>query len=185
MRHGQTAANESRIFCGRLNPPLSPQGEAGVRAAAQALGASFDQVLISNMLRAQQTARIVCPEVQLEVAGALREIDFGDFEGLTAEQIERRMPEPWARYIADPQSFIFPGGDDAAQYIHDAAQTALSIAQGNYNRVLVVSHKGWIAAALSALLHGSVSHMFHYDIRPAGFAKLRVTDGFAVLQQLY
>ena len=184
LRHGQTAANETHIFCGRLDPPLSPQGEEAVRNTAQVLSADFDRVLTSDALRATQTAQLVCPDAKPEMLTALREIDFGDFEGLGADEIQRHMAEPWARYIGDPQGFVFPGGDDAAQYLRKAAKTAFTIVQGGEGRVLVVSHKGWIAAALSVLLHGDASHMFRYDIRPAGFARLSITDGFAVLTQL-
>jgi|AGTN01.1.fsa_nt_gi Fructose-2,6-bisphosphatase len=184
MRHGQTAANEANIFCGRLDPPLSPQGEAEARFTAQALGADFNRVLVSAALRAQQTARIVCPDMRPETLPALREIGFGDFDGLTAAQIESRMPQSWARYIADPLRFAFPGGDDAEQYLREAEKTALALTRGE-GRTLAVSHKGFITAALSALLHGDASHMLRYDIRPAGFARLKVSGGSAVLAQLF
>ena len=184
MRHGQTAANEAHILCGRLDPPLSPQGEAKAREAALSVGADFDRVLVSGALRARQTARIVCPGLQPEVMPALREIDFGDFEGLAADEIEQRMPAAWARYMADPLRFVFPGGNDAEAYLREAQDTALALARGE-GRVLVISHKGFITAALSALLQGDASHMFRYDIRPSGFARLRVDEGFAVLSQLF
>lgn len=184
MRHGHTAANETRIFCGRLDPPLSPQGEAEGRRTARVLGTGFNRVLASDTLRVRQTAHIVCPDLQPEILPALREIDFGDFEGLTADEIACRMPDAWARYISDPLRFAFPGGDDAGRYLREAVRTALFIAKGSESRVLVVTHKGFITAALSALLHGDASRMLRYDVRPAGYAALRVTDGFAVLTHL-
>ena len=87
MRHAHTAANETHIFCGKLDPPLSPQGEAKAGCAAQALNGPFSRVLISPALRARQTARIVCPDAQPQILPALREINFGEFEGLTVDEI--------------------------------------------------------------------------------------------------
>ena len=182
MRHGETAANEAHIFCGRLDPPLSPQGEAQTRRTAQMLSGPFDRVLASPALRARQTAQIVCPNMQPEILPALREIDFGEFEGFTADELQSRMPEAWARYMSDPLNFVFPDGDDAAHYLRDAEQTAWALTQ-EQGRVLVVSHKGFLTAVLSALLHGDTSHMFHYDIAPAGAVAISVSGGFAVLRQ--
>ncbi len=175
MRHGHTGANEAHTFCGRLDPPLSPQGEAAARDAAKAAGGEFTRVFASGALRARQTAQIVCPKMQAEVLPGLREIDFGRFEGLDADQIAQRMPMPWAGYLDDPMHFVFPGGDDAWEYLKGAEETALALAKRE-GRILAVSHKGFITAALSVLLHGDVSHMFRYDIRPAGFARLRIGE---------
>ena len=184
MRHGHTALSEAHVFYGRLDPPLSLQGEAEACRTALSLGEGFDCVMVSGAKRALQTAEIVCPGLQTKVMPELREVDFGDFEGLKAEEIEQLMPEVWAEYMADPLRFTFPGGDSAESYLRSAQETALALARGE-GRVLAVSHKGFIATALSALLHGDVSHMFQYDIRPAGFARLRISEGFAVLTQLF
>jgi len=183
MRHGQTAANEAHIFCGRLDPPLSPRGEAQVRRAAQALQGPFDRVLISPALRTRQTAKIVCPDVEPEVLPELRELDFGDFEGLTADEIRDRMPEAWANYMNIPLHFIFPNGDDTVLYLREAERTIQRIALGE-GRVLIVSHRGFTTAALSTLLHGDASRKFSYSIAPAGVAELEVSEGFALLKQL-
>lgn len=175
-----------------------------MRLAAEELGGDFTRVLVSPALRARQTARFAysgpqvevlpalrasqtarfaCSGVQAEVLPALREANFGAFEGLTADEIQSRYPDDWARYLADPLRFVFPGGDSMEDYLRDAEATTRMIAQLE-GRVLAVSHKGFIAAALSTLLQGDASHLFHYDIKPAGFAALRIEGGFAVLTRL-
>ncbi len=184
-RHAQTAANEQRQFCGRLNPPLSPQGDLEARRTALALGGHFDIVLTSGMLRTQQMAAILAPYARADDWEALREVDFGEFEGRTAQEIEHSMPQEWDRYMTDPLHFTFPNGDHAQEYFSRVEAAVQKIVRIDAQHVLVASHKGWIAAALSVLLHGNTSHMFHYDIRPAGFARISVADGFAVLKQLY
>jgi len=183
MRHGQTAANEAHIFCGRLDPPLSLQGEEQVRRAAQVLSGPFDRVLVSPALRTRQTAQIVCPDSPLEILPELCEVDFGEFEGLTADEIQERMPEAWKNLMNIPLHFIFPNGDDVVLYLREAERTAELIAKGE-GRVLVVSHKGFVTAALSTLLHGNASRKFNYDIAPGGFAVMEISEGFAMLKQL-
>ncbi len=183
LRHGETASNAAHVYCGRLNPPLTPTGEAQARLTRERLEGEFGRVLTSPALRARQTAELICPGTP-QVLPELREVDFGAFEGLTADEIQDRFPRDWAEYIADPLRFTFPDGDSMEEYLGRAESTACALVQTE-GRVLAVSHKGFISAVLSTLLHGDASRLFHYDVGPAGFAALSVQNGFAVLKQLH
>jgi len=186
VRHGATEMNLSGRYCGRLDPPLSESGRAAVRETARQL-ADFrpKRVYCSPALRAKETAVIIAPDVPAVVLPALREMDFGAFEGLAADEIRQRMPEAWQAYMADWLHFTFPQGDSVQEYLAGAANTIRAIIKESVDGgVLVVSHKGFVMAALSTLLHGDSMHLFCYDIRPAGFARLTVAGGFPVLTQL-
>ena len=186
VRHGATEMNLSGRYCGRLDPPLTEAGRAAVRETARQL-ADFrpERVYCSPALRAKETAAIIAPDVPAVELPALREMDFGAFEGLVADEIERRMPEVWQAYMTDWLHFTFPQGDSVQEYLAGAANTIRAIIEKNVDGgVLVVSHKGFVVAALSSLLHGDSTHLFCYDIRPAGFARLTAAGGFPVLTQL-
>ena len=83
LRHGRTAYNEQGRYLGKTDAPLSPAGAAELRAADFAP----EIVYTSPMLRARQTARLLFPAARLETVPALKEMDFGDFEGRTAEEM--------------------------------------------------------------------------------------------------
>jgi len=186
VRHGATELNLSGRYCGRLDPPLAEPGRAAVRKTARQLAGFLpERVYCSPALRAKETAAIIAPDVPAVELPALREMDFGAFEGLVADEIERRMPEVWQAYMTDWLHFTFPQGDSVQEYLAGAANIIRAIIDEALDGgVLIVSHKGFIMAALSALLHGDSTHLFCYDIRPAGFARLTIAGGSPVLTQL-
>ncbi len=175
------------MYCGSGDPPLSQKGvEETKRIAAHIRTFAPDDVYSSDRRRAVQTARIVVPRHEVKTSAALREMDFGCFEGLCADEIERHMPQKWREYIEEPLSFAFPDGDSVPRFMAAAFGAVLDIVKRHSGRrVLIVTHKGVIMAALSYLLHGDGSHALHYDVRPSGYAKLDIYDGFAVLTRLY
>ncbi len=187
LRHGKTLCNEKGVYCGSSNPPLSPQGIAETKRAARLFEAiEPDIVYVSGSQRAVQTARIIVPRRPAVMQQTLREMDFGSFEGLHADEIAQRMPEAWQAYLSSPQTFEFPGGDSVPRFLEGAVKAVRQIAaQHDGQRVLVVTHKGVILAALSHLLHGDFQHCFCYDIRPSGFVRLRVFEDSSVMTQLY
>ena len=187
LRHGKTEFNEKGVYCGSSNPPLSQQGIAETKRTAKRFEAlEPDAVYVSGSHRAVQTARIIAPRRSAVVKPTLREMDFGDFEGLHADEIAQCMPQQWNDYLNAPQTFTFPGGDSVTRFLDGAYEAVrLIAAQHDGQRVLVVTHKGVILAALSQMLHGSFEHCFCYDIRPSGFVRLRVYDDSCVMTQLY
>ena len=97
-RHGETAWNAVRRVQGWTDIPLSPRGEA----QAEALGRRMAAILLvavysSDLGRAVQTAKPAANAQGLTVRPlpGLREKGFGDWEGLTAEDLERDYPEEW------------------------------------------------------------------------------------------
>lgn len=86
LRHGATAGNELRRYIGRTDEPLSPQG---IREAENAGGsATLSLVYVTPLLRTRQTAEIMFSNAQQIVVEDLREMDFGDFEGRNAQEME-------------------------------------------------------------------------------------------------
>ena len=88
FRHGLTDANENGVYIGRTDLPLSDAGR-------EALMDKFDQleypkvqrVYSSPLERAVQTAEIIFPDREIVIVDDLREMDFGVFEGLPAEEL--------------------------------------------------------------------------------------------------
>ena len=83
LRHGMTACNAEGRYQGRLDVPLSPEGAKALRAAEFAP----ETVYVSPLRRAVQTAQILFPTSDLETVEDLAEIDFGDFDGRTADEM--------------------------------------------------------------------------------------------------
>lgn len=144
LRHGQSTWNADGRWQGQADPPLSPLGEDQARDAARRLApGQFSRVLASDLRRARQTAEILGAALRLpvEVDPELREIDVGDWQGLTRAEINERAPGALADW-SEGRSESTPGGE-ARTDLTDRARAALlraAAASAPGDRVLVVSH---------------------------------------------
>ena len=93
LRHGNTVGNSRERFHGSGDVALSEEGREQVRAAGRRLATEvFDLVAASPLRRAWQSAALLCGGAPVLLVPEFREIDFGRWEGLTAEEIEARDP---------------------------------------------------------------------------------------------
>ena len=92
VRHGETEWSKSGQHTGRTDIALTPFGEEQARALRDVLGDVRPALVLSSPLqRAQVTARLAGWDVD-EIDPDLAEWDYGDYEGLTTEQIQQRVP---------------------------------------------------------------------------------------------
>ena len=95
-RHAETTWNRERRFQGHADSPLTEEGRAQARALADELaGREIAAVYASDLSRAAETAEIVAERLDLPVHldSGLREVDVGEWSGLTWPEIEERFPE--------------------------------------------------------------------------------------------
>jgi broad specificity phosphatase PhoE len=93
VRHGETEWSLSGRHTGTTDVPLTPEGELEARAIGHLLAARrFDHVLSSPMARARRTAELAGLGDRARASDALREVDYGDFEGRTTDEIWQTHP---------------------------------------------------------------------------------------------
>jgi broad specificity phosphatase PhoE len=103
-RHGETDWNRDRRFQGHADPPLNESGRRQAHQLADALDAAgVDAVYASDLRRALETAEIVAARLQLAVTTLpdLREVDVGEWEGLTLAEVEKLSPDGLRRWRDD------------------------------------------------------------------------------------
>ena len=160
VRHGETDWNRERRWQGHADPPLNEHGRAQARALADRLAADgIGAVYASDLRRARETAHIVAERLALPVAAdpRLREVDVGEWSGLTHPEIEERFPESFRRW----QRYDGPGWERGETYEEMGRRVVEALveiaAKHGDERVLVVTHGGPIRA-LGAAIDG-LSHM--------------------------
>ena len=91
VRHGETEWSRSGQHTSRTDLPLTPEGERQAESLKGMLaGHSFALILSSPMKRALDTCRLV--GLTPQISDDLREWDYGDYEGLTTSEIQKRVP---------------------------------------------------------------------------------------------
>jgi broad specificity phosphatase PhoE len=145
VRHGETVGESSSRYHGATDVALSELGREQVRRAYRSLpGDAFPLVLTSPLSRAWESARLLVPNGSIRLLDELREIDFGDWEGLTAEEIRARDPVRYEDWQSRRPGFEYPGGEPRAGFeerVHRAVDGMLS---SDVFSLLVVGHKGVI-----------------------------------------
>ncbi|MGA2758971.1 MAG: histidine phosphatase family protein [Candidatus Cybelea sp.] len=151
-RHGVTESNLAGHFLSRTDVPLSPLGREQCRELQTELQAfDFERCLVSPMRRCLETREIVAPDTPFEVESALREVDFGTWEGQTLEWLQAHDPSGLAQRRQDPVHFRPPQGENFA----DVAQRLQPVVEmlREPRRWLVVGHRGTLSV-LERLLRG-------------------------------
>lgn len=158
VRHGETEGQSSVRFHGSNDVALADAGRAQIRALAPWIRAlDCARVLHSPMRRALESAEILADACGLArdllVADErLREISFGDCEGLTAEEIEAAYPEFWVAH-RQKRSMAFPGGEPFADYAARVGAVAREVAAETWRGdLLVIGHRGTVRQFARALL---------------------------------
>jgi broad specificity phosphatase PhoE len=144
VRHGQSVWNADGRWQGQADTPLSPLGREQAREAAPRLARfGFSRVIASDLQRARLTAEILADRLGLavEVDPDLREIDVGDWTGLTRDEIDARWPGELAEWAAGRSESTV--GGETRTHLTDRARSALVLAAGGSSpgdSILVVSH---------------------------------------------
>lgn len=144
VRHGETTWHAENRYAGSTDVALTEVGFAQAKWLARwADGQPIDAVYASDLSRAVATATPTATVLGLKIGvdPALREVDFGQGEGLTSAEMTVSFPDGAARFVAHPATSPLPGGEsgaDAAGRAWDALERI--VAQHPAGTVLVVMH---------------------------------------------
>ena len=156
VRHGETVWHGENRYAGVSDIELTPRGHDQAAQLAEWAGqAGLSAVWASTLSRARITAAAGAAKagVDLQVDARLRELDFGEGEGLTSAEMAARFPEARAAFEADPAGHPLPGGEDPHRAADRFVAALHDIAAGHPGgRVLVVAHTTAIRLALCRII---------------------------------
>jgi alpha-ribazole phosphatase/probable phosphoglycerate mutase len=186
VRHTETEESARGRCYGRLDVGLSPRGLRQAKALADALaGLPLAAVYSSPLARALDTARSLAAARALEptVLEALAELDFGDLEGLTYDEIGAERPELFRAWMDEPALVRFPGGESLAD-LRARVLPALEQIRGRHEResVAVVAHGGVIRVVLADVLGLQDGALFRLDQAEGGVSVVDWLGGVPLLR---
>jgi len=167
LRHGPTVASLAGAPLGRLDLPVSAEGQlAWPRVRAHLLGLGLQRVLTSNLQRAKVHAlELGLPTLILPDLG---EQAFGEWEGVPWDQI------PGAElYLQNPVLGTPPGGESFARCASRALLALQGALEGD-QATLVLAHGGPLRAIVAHFLGLSLERALDLAWQPFGLTKLEI-----------
>jgi len=148
VRHGETDWNRDHRWQGFTGPPLNETGRCQAAELAAQLQ-NIDAIYSSDTIRAHETAAIIAESLSLPVTTdqRLREVNFGEWEGLPRQEIKERFAGAFARWDALERAEPTGGESDAAM-AQRVIRAVVEIAgeHSDDGRVLIVTSGGPIRA---------------------------------------
>jgi broad specificity phosphatase PhoE len=165
VRHGETEWNKLGRFQGQNDNSLNELGLAQARDTARAALSWKPAALYSSPLyRTMQVAEEISRLVGLSVIPdpRLKELDLGELEGVTGEEMRTGWPKVYQTWRNDPQTVMMPGGESLVQLQERIWQALQSLENAYYQGdvIVMVSHNFAIRALCGKLLGLPLSH-FH------------------------
>lgn len=178
VRHGETDWNASLRYQGQGGGPLNAQGREQGRLVGERLRRYQASALYtSDILRAAETADIIGGALKLKAKPMpdLREIDVGQWEGLTPEELYRRYPDHMREYERDPARTVRLGGESYAQLQKRSlrALEAIGAAHKSDETIIAVSHGGTIRALLCHVINLDLAHFGRMWLDNGSITELR------------
>ena len=178
LRHGEVEERYHRIFGGRIDMELSRRGHEQARALARYVRQRpVEAIYASPMRRAQQTlAPLVshCPKPPIAEKD-FREVDFGDWTGLSWEQVHARFGVRAFDWLQQLEAAIIPNAESARCFrarIEPPLRNILDAHAGE--TVGIVCHGGVIRMMLSILLNVPFPLMASFEIDYASLTRVDV-----------
>lgn len=155
LRHGRTQANEDHLYVGaHLDLPLSKNGRIDARNCG--CNADISTVYVSPMLRARETARICFPQARQIPVEDFREMDFGVFEGRSADSMANDTA--YRSWIDNWCIGKCPGGEDVASFTTRVSARVKELlcqaAQEGAERLVIAGHSGTVLAIMNTFTQG-------------------------------
>ncbi|WEI18029.1 histidine phosphatase family protein [Acinetobacter proteolyticus] len=151
LRHGETSL--SHTLRGHLDDALTEHGWLQMQSTIQQqLDAQlqWDVIISSPLQRCQKFAAALAKQLELPLLlnAEIKEMYFGDWEGIATQTIYETAPERLANFWQFPTQYHAPNGESLHQFqqrvIHGFNEIYVQMQQHNWNRALIVTHGGVI-----------------------------------------
>jgi alpha-ribazole phosphatase len=172
IRHGIVSEEAEERFLGAADLPMSPAGEAQIRELAARLRPRVtpDAIYCSDLSRSRRTAELLAngSAIPIRVRPALREIDMGEWQGLSRREVAERRPADYAARGRDIANFRPPGGESFADLAARVLPCWHDLVENVGTQVVAIAgHAGVNRVILCHLLGAPLANLFRIAQRPA------------------
>lgn len=167
LRHGETEYGKEKRYLGHTDCNLSKQG----KEQSKYLGSIFandkitiDNIFSSDLIRCKDTIKIVFPNMKVTFLEQLREINMGDWDGLTFDEVKNKYAEDYKKRGENIAGFIPRNGESFNQCQNRAVDVFRNIINSTRGNIVICSHSGFIRTLLCHLLNKDLTDMFNIKL---------------------
>ncbi len=181
VRHGATDWNLERRCQGSSDRELSAVGVRQAEEIAALLrGENLTAIYASDLQRARRTAEVIGRphNLPVRIEESIRELNHGELEGLTFNEIKRNFGEFLTRWRSEPAELQVPGGERLIDVAERAWMGLQQIAErhGADDNIVVVSHNFPIAGIVCRITGTHLNNYRNFHLDPCGISRLDCND---------
>lgn len=185
VRHGETELQSSLRYWGKTDVALGAKGLCQAEKLRDRLATEkIDCVYSSELKRALDTARIIASKKNLNITTCpeLREINFGQIEGLDFSEIKSRFPEVAQMWKDRSPHLLYPGGESLVEFETRVAGFNRRLANHYENEtVAVVAHAGVLRTLICQFLGLDMKNRWNIRLDLASLSIVETYDGLNIL----
>jgi alpha-ribazole phosphatase len=188
VSHAQTEWTDQSIFQGHTDIPLNERGRRQAHILQNHLAQEKLQAIVaSDLRRATETATILALPHGMSVVTdpRLREMNFGEWEGLTYADIQQRFPTALAAWRESPLRMGPPQGEhlgDVERRLQGFVRDL--VCRSQESTILLVAHRGSLRTLLCILLGLPVERHWEFRLEVASLSEVRIVAGTATLMRI-
>ena len=181
MRHAKPELPmNGRVYYGQTDYPLSAQGIAAAEEVGEYLKGkiTFDYLYASDMIRAQQTARLVAPYLPITTVPALREVNLGEWEGRGYDEVREQFREIYEARGVKFAEVAPPGGETFGELQRRTVPAFEEILSARRSgAILIVAHGAAIWSIMARCFGLDLNDMFFFSQDYCGIHVLEPANG--------
>ncbi len=185
IRHGETDYNSDGRFGGLTDISINSNGEKQAKSLRRKLKKEhFDMIYSSNLTRCRETVELLKFKVGITYSKNLQEMNFGRWEGLTYEEVERNYSLQVKEWKQDWINYGIPKGESFSKMAERVIDEFERIKKNPISKVALITHGGCIRTILGHYLMDSIEQCWKFYIDNGSISRLIFDDNYVYLKTL-
>lgn len=188
VRHGETELKSSERYWGHTDVKLGTLGMEQVEKLRDLLATEkIDIIFSSNLKRASKTAEIIASRhnAKIIICAELREVNFGDIEGLTFNEVTQRYPEVAKSWIDGNLELKYPGGESLGEFAKRVTSFTRRLKNVTPEQTaLIVAHSGTLRLLMCHLMGIGPQNWWRFRLDFASLSVMETSNRGAILVTL-
>ncbi|GAA0182743.1 alpha-ribazole phosphatase [Clostridium sediminicola] len=179
VRHGETNENNNKVYYGNIDVSLNHKGKDQMIKTAEYLkNIKFDKIFISERKRTEESAIIISgSEKELIADKRINELNFGDFEGKSYEQLLDKYPEECTEWSNNWKEFRPPNGESYIEMYNRVENFILDLEKEELENILIVAHSGVMRTFFAYIMDGELNTFWKFSSHNGSVATIKYEYG--------